>query len=238
MRNFFQAKRIPLNAEIFLVIFFSLGYFIFNAWQWVRFDEGGKGVVEYLNNDVILLAVYEITSVICIAVFLKWQGRSLKAYGFSISIGKITAGFILFTLSYIIYLILFTLLGDIVLSFNQFITSAAVSATGGINFYVDLNILLLFSFSIINPIFEEFILVGYIVTSLKKNHSLTTCILVSSVCRLSFHTYQGSIILLSILPMGIIFVIYYWYKKSITPLIIAHSIIDILSLSIIMAQNN
>ena len=49
--------------------------------------------VDAANNEEIVAAI------------LKWQGRSIKSYGVSISIEKITMGFVLFGATYIVYLI-------------------------------------------------------------------------------------------------------------------------------------
>ena len=54
-------------------------------------------------------------------------------------------------------------------------------------------------------------------------------IALSAVIRLSYHVYQGPIILVSILPMGILFAWLYWRTKRLWPLILAHAVLDFTS---------
>jgi len=236
MKNYFHVRKIPLSIEVVSIVFISLGYFIYTAFQWLILEDSGSVQITYQNSDLHHLILYELISLTIVGAILKWQGRSLKNYGISISVEKVTMGLALFVTTYIVYLVLYTLFGDFVFSLGKLIPGSA-SSRGEISFYVNVSILHLSLFSIINSIFEEFILVGYIVTSIRKKMGLATCLILSVGFRLSFHVYQGPIILLTILPMGIIFTLYFWHKRSIIPLIIGHAIMDFLSFSILMAQS-
>jgi membrane protease YdiL (CAAX protease family) len=103
---------------------------------------------------------------------------------------------------------------------------------------MNISLISLVLYATINPIFEEFILVGYIVTAIREKYGLLISLILSVGFRLSFHIYQGPIILLSSLPMGIIFTIYFWHKRSIVPLIIAHGLMDFLSFLVFMQMSN
>jgi membrane protease YdiL (CAAX protease family) len=74
---------------------------------------------------------------------------------------------------------------------------------------------------IINSIFEEFILIGYLFKRLEKYHPVII-IGLSILIRESYHTYQGWMSLISILPTGLVFGFYYYKYKKLWPVIIAH----------------
>lgn len=217
--------KLPLIWEFSLIISISLGYFIFSAIQWVNVINTGPTVFNYNNSELWHIMLYELCSLTIIVLFLKWQGTFFTNYGFSISITKVTDGFILFCISYFLYLITFRIFGNVVLNLN--FLNADVFETVKYSMKVDL--LPLFLFSIFNPIFEEFILVGYIVNATGGRLGLTGCLILSVGFRLSYHIYQGPLILLSILPMGILFTLYYWHNRNILPLILAHGLMDFLS---------
>jgi membrane protease YdiL (CAAX protease family) len=83
---------------------------------------------------------------------------------------------------------------------------------------------------LINPIFEELIVVGYLIPVLEKMKNLTFAINVSVMIRLLYHLYQGPVGVVSIVPMGLLFAYWYAYKRNLWPLLIAHFIEDLLGL--------
>jgi membrane protease YdiL (CAAX protease family) len=94
-----------------------------------------------------------------------------------------------------------------------------------------MNIFLIIAVSIINPIFEEAIVVGYIIPVLKDRTGVLFAINISVLVRLLYHLYQGPIAAITIIPMGLIFAFVYTKWKNIWPLIIAHSIMDFIAFS-------
>ncbi|KAA3618462.1 MAG: CPBP family intramembrane metalloprotease [Calditrichaeota bacterium] len=215
--------------EFFLILFIALGDFIVSAFKWLTIEGSGNSTVSYGNDDILNLLIYETIVLIIIVLILKWQQWSLKDFGLRFSIDKITAGLVLFISHYLMYLLLFSLFGDFFLDSEG---TAGSSAT--ISFSTSLNILPLTLFSIFNPIFEEFILVGYIVSAMRNRFGIIACVFISMLFRVSFHIYQGPIILLSILPMGIMYAVFFWYKRSILPLVIGHGLMDFLSFFVLM----
>lgn len=224
--NFFRLH--PL-LEFFLILIIALGDFIVSAFKWLSIEGSDRLLITYSNSDILDLLIYESIVLSIIIVILKWQHWSLRDLGLIFSLDKITAGLILFISNYFLYLLLYKMFGDFLLNPENSLSSSAT-----VSFSVSLNILPLTIFSIFNPLFEEFILVGYIISAMRNKFGLPFCVFVSVFFRLSFHIYQGPIILLSILPMGIIFAIYFWQKRSILPLIIGHGLMDFLSFYVLM----
>lgn len=224
---------IPGLLEFIIVITASLGYFIYSALQYTHFSDSDATVISYGDAEIIHMLQYESAVLVFLFLFLKFQGRNLKDLGFSVSIDKITHGLILFIANYIIYLLLFRVFGDFLIT-----SGTEGSSSAAVAYSINLSILPLILFSIINPIFEEFILVGYIASVVGKRFGLIITLITSVFFRLSFHVYQGPLILLSILPMGILFTVYFWHKRSIVPLIIGHGVMDFLSFYVFMLSQN
>jgi membrane protease YdiL (CAAX protease family) len=226
--------RLPVPIEFSLIMLVSLGYLIFSAFAWATIDPNSQAVLNYGNDDILQILFYEFTVLLIVMGILKWQGWSISSIGFSISLRKLTAGLAMFVISYFLYVIVFRLFGDFVLNLKILDNSANENIT----YTVSANLLPLILFSLINPFFEEFILVGYIVTAVRDKMSLFGCLILSVGFRLAFHVYQGPIILLSILPTGIMFTLYYWYKGNLIPSIIAHSLLDFLSFFVFITIEN
>jgi membrane protease YdiL (CAAX protease family) len=94
----------------------------------------------------------------------------------------------------------------------------------------EINLFIIVAISIINPIFEELIVVAYIITALSQRKGALFAVNVSVLIRFLYHLYQGPAAALSIIPLGLIFALVYLKWKNIWPLIIAHGIMDFIGL--------
>jgi membrane protease YdiL (CAAX protease family) len=80
---------------------------------------------------------------------------------------------------------------------------------------------------LVNPFFEELIVVGCVTRALEQ-HGASVTVPASAFFRLAYHLYQGPIAVASILPAGLILGAYYWKKRDLWPLIVAHMFMDLL----------
>jgi membrane protease YdiL (CAAX protease family) len=94
----------------------------------------------------------------------------------------------------------------------------------------DLRVRTVVILSLVNPVFEEVFVCGYLINALKKERSLVFAINVSVAIRLAYHLYQGPMVVLSIVPMGLIFG--YWFARTgrLWPLVTAHALLDFFAL--------
>ena len=83
---------------------------------------------------------------------------------------------------------------------------------------------------LINPVFEEVFVAGYVIAALKDVRGATFAINVSVAIRLLYHLYQGVTGVLAIIPMGLIFGYWFARKGRLWPLIGAHAIMDLVGL--------
>jgi uncharacterized protein len=82
---------------------------------------------------------------------------------------------------------------------------------------------------VINPLFEEGILLGYVMKVLRPQGFGVACG-ISLLLRLSTHLYQGPFAVVSILPVGLIFSAYFWRTNKIWAVVFAHMFLDLLPL--------
>jgi membrane protease YdiL (CAAX protease family) len=81
-----------------------------------------------------------------------------------------------------------------------------------------------------NSVLEEVIVVGYLVTRLRNMElSVVWIIAASAVLRGSYHLYQGFGGFIGNAIMGIVFVAFFLRTKRLMPLIVAHSLLDIVA---------
>jgi membrane protease YdiL (CAAX protease family) len=86
--------------------------------------------------------------------------------------------------------------------------------------------------SLLNPVFEEVFVCGYVISALKERRGTTTAINVSAGIRVFYHFYQGALGILGITPMALIFA--YWFARTgrLWPLIVAHAVSDFVALAV------
>jgi membrane protease YdiL (CAAX protease family) len=81
-----------------------------------------------------------------------------------------------------------------------------------------------------NAVLEEVIVVGYLVTRLRQLHwRLAAVIAASAVLRGSYHLYQGFGAFVGNAVMGVIFGLWYLRTRRVAPLIVAHTLLDVVA---------
>ncbi|MGY4514939.1 membrane protease YdiL (CAAX protease family) [Lysobacter sp. HA18] len=83
--------------------------------------------------------------------------------------------------------------------------------------------------SMVNPLFEELVLCGYVVGVLKPLRGAAFAINVSTALRLSYHLYQGAPAL-QIIPVGLLFAGWYARTGRLWPVVLAHAAFDAMAL--------
>jgi uncharacterized protein len=81
-----------------------------------------------------------------------------------------------------------------------------------------------------NGVLEEIVMIGYLLTRLRARHwPAWRAVLLSALIRGSYHTYQGIGGFVGNLVMGALFGWWFTRTKRVLPLVIAHSVIDVVS---------
>ena len=89
--------------------------------------------------------------------------------------------------------------------------------------------------AVLDPIFEEFLWLGYAIPALGNRFGLRTACVVSVVLRVAAHAYQGRLALLTILPVAVLMTFYFVKSGRLWPIIVAHIIQDAIALSFLKA---
>ena len=218
-------KKLPTSAEFIIVISFCFGYSIlFSIIIFVNNLFGSSSYYyAFTNAQLVSTICYEILFMMLAFAFLKVRDNQIE-WSSNTGLWKLIGKSIfLFLLYYITYILLIIIVNSI---FPQIKSSMYPQ----INMESNLNLILVLSLSIVNPIFEEMVVVGYIIPTLIPRIGILYAINISVLIRFLYHLYQGPIAAISIIPMGIIFAILYIKWKNIWPLIIVHGILDFLAL--------
>jgi membrane protease YdiL (CAAX protease family) len=90
---------------------------------------------------------------------------------------------------------------------------------------------LVIAISIVNPLFEEFFVSGYLITTLKQWKDPWFAINASVTVRLLYHLYQGPSGIVAIIPLGFVFAQWYIRTGRLWPLVVAHALFDFAGLN-------
>ena len=104
------------------------------------------------------------------------------------------------------------------------VASPHVSSSAGISLATAIVV------SLVNPVFEEVFVCGYIIAALRKSSNPWIGVHVSVAIRLLYHLYQGAAALLAAVPFGLIAALWYQRTGKLWPVIVAHAVIDFIGL--------
>ena len=91
-------------------------------------------------------------------------------------------------------------------------------------------VILMLVFIVVNSIFEEALVTGYVVTALAEQGP-ALAITASTLLRFAYHLYQGPVASISVLPLGLMFAAVFWKWRTLWPLVMAHSLINVMAFS-------
>ena len=79
--------------------------------------------------------------------------------------------------------------------------------------------------SIVNALFEEAFLTGYVLRELLA-FGASLAVGVTVLIRALAHVYQGPLGTFSVICIGVVFATYYWRKRQLWPVVFAHFVAD------------
>ena len=220
MREKSVGKIFPIKKklEIPIVIALAFGYPIFKS---IAHFLSPNPNFSFSNPGIIRLLVFEIIITALLFCFLKKQVFSLPKELYAPSFKLSFHGIILTVGYYFVYFILMMLL--------YFLPHSIFDSN--IHYGQSINPILIFLLIIVNPVYEEFFVTAYIFESLKNQLNNNMIVFLSTFIRCCYHLYQGKIIILTILPLGLIYCFYYKKYRRIWPIVLSHGIIDLIAFS-------
>lgn len=210
----FEVKRLFDRAEFVIVITVAFGYFILGSVVWALYSN--HRAVMLTDSQLWFLVVYESVVLVFLAAFLAKRGWRAQSIGLVFHRNDPVTGVGLFITAYAAYFLLYNLLLPVLPDLGRMAPKGS-----------ELEWIPVLLVSIINPVFEEVFVCGYVISYFKlSGQSLTFAVNVSIAIRLAYHLYQGVNGVILIIPLGLLFT--YWVARSgrLWPVIIAHALID------------
>lgn len=208
-------------VEFCLVMAVAFGPFIYAAWHMM--PHGGRAKVNFDDTELLSTALAEAALGLGLAVFLKMRGYTRADFPFHLAPRAWGQGpWLLITTYAIVMLSMATansLLGP------ESFTASMMKVTLSVSFPT-----VLFA-NLVNALYEELFVTGYILRTLEKPHGTETAVVFSVLVRFLYHVYQGPQAIFTVIPIGFIFALYFARTRNLWPLVLAHALIDIVSFS-------
>ncbi|WP_299577163.1 CPBP family intramembrane glutamic endopeptidase [uncultured Sunxiuqinia sp.] len=215
-------RKFSPTIELLIILILGFGLFIYSStisFFAVNSDYTHSWGYKITNFSHSTILIYEVIAFSIILYILKVRAWRLTDFNLSFKFRLIWVALLL--------LVLRNITGGILSKIFEFATVIGDTGTKHVHYGLEANWIVILLFVVINSIYEEFILVGYFFKRLEKYHP-AILIGLSTLIRLSFHTYQGWIGIFYIIPTGLIFGYYYFKYKKLWPLIIAHGLMNLL----------
>lgn len=213
------------RTETILVLVIAFGTAIPRSLYTLRFPaQAFSRSAPPINGPHLLWTLaYEIAVGVVLALFLRIRGWTWKRLGLEPQwrdpLWALALLFVTYTAYYVLSLAVVSVWpGFYQLAVNTHLVAAHIGWP------------ILTAISIVNPVFEEVLLCGYVVAALKDKAGAGVAINVSAGIRLLCHLYQGPVGVMSLVPEGLVFATWFARTGRLWPLILAHALQDLLGL--------
>lgn len=213
-------RRLPPGLEFLIVIFWAFGQFIFAS----ILSIGTARSAAYTNQALASVLIAELLQFAFIAWFLHARGWTLQKVGLKVTARGTGLGLGLAVASYALFIVA-QLVGQHLLPIDM-TTAASIYPKAA----KDLDLQLVLVTSVVNGVYEELFVAGYVITAMTPVRGMWTAINVSTGIRLLYHLYQGPMGILAIVPLGILYGWVYVRTRQLWPLVVAHVVIDVIGL--------
>lgn len=202
-------------AELWLVLWVCGGFFV--ASSILHLVQGAVVVLD--TSHVLMLVGYEALLAVAFIPFLRSRGWTVQ---------RVTAR--LEALDILRAAALFIALYVLVRGARGASSLAGISSnTVGVHMTASLPWLAIALASVVNPVFEEFLYLGYLFNALKQYGPLIAAF--AAVClRVAIHVYQGPGAVAEHVVIAIVLTAYYFRTRRLWPVIMAHGLMDMLAL--------
>jgi uncharacterized protein len=209
------------RTEVLIVVVGAFGYFLVGTAAYLF---GLRQEVAITENHLRFLLIYESVALVVLGSFLGRRGWTFKRIGLTPQLTDIPIGAALAIGSYAAFVALWILAAAVNLR-PAYLHGATALVSG------HFTMLSVAAASIVNPIFEEVFVCGYVITVAKESGRAAMGVNASIAIRLAYHLYQGGIGVIGIIPVGLIFA--WWFSRTgrLLPVIAAHALADFFALA-------
>jgi membrane protease YdiL (CAAX protease family) len=218
-------RRLPAGVEFLVVVTWAFGLPIFSSIMSLGTPDSSATPV-FTNAQLFGTIIFEVVQLGFLSWFLQIRGWTLEKFGLSFSWSGTLIGVALLVATYG----LIAGVQQLAQGVFGYDLQAAIARAPQVD--KELSMQLVFLVSVVNGIFEELFVAGYIITALTPRRGMWMAINVSVVVRLLYHLYQGPIGVLTIVPMGLLYGYLYSRTRQLWPLVVAHVLLDVISLTL------
>ena len=213
-------RRLSTGVEFLIVVSWAFGQFIFAS----ILSIGAPATQTYTNQGLISLLISELLQFAFLIWFLRVRGWTLERIGLRLT-WRTTAGGVMLAIGTLAMFV-----------FVQVLANFGIDMIAAERLYPktapNLDLQVVFITSVVNGTYEEMFVAGYIITVLAGARGVWTAVNVSTGIRLLYHLYQGTIGVLTVVPMGLLYGYVFVRTRQLWPLILAHVILDIVGLAV------
>jgi membrane protease YdiL (CAAX protease family) len=215
VRRFIQS--LSPSVEFAIVVLVAFGYVVVISVlaAFGRYPQAGQ----LTDRHLISLLIYELALLALLLGFLRVRGWTLHRFGIRLGAGETLIGFALAGGAYLAYVVVVYTVYAAWPRAAYAITSPNISSSG-------ISLATVIAVSIVNPVFEEVFVCGYVIAALRKSRSPCVGVHVSVAIRLLYHVYQGAIAAIGVVPFGLIMALWYRRTGRLWPVIVAHGLTD------------
>jgi membrane protease YdiL (CAAX protease family) len=170
------------------------------------------------NRELQWLLVVECLTIVVLGTFLFIRGWNLEKLGLVPSWRDTGIGLLLAVCTYFVDVVVFAIVSLVSPSLETNVDSLVSSS---------LDVSTVVAVALLNPVFEEVFVCGYLITALRRTRSVSFAVNVSVALRLAYHLYQGPFGAITIIPFGLIFACWFARTGRLWPLVIAHGFFDL-----------
>lgn len=208
-----------LRTEVSIVALVAFGYFIVSAVHAVL----TRNTPHISERNLEHLLLYEAVILLALGGFLHLRDWTLTRIGFRPSVVDSLIGVGLVIATYLVAAVLWLTLTAVNLAPRP-LNGAGTLVVG------PLSVVTAIAISVLNPLFEELFVCGYVITLAKEKGHIVLGVNASVAIRLAYHLYQGSAGVVGVVPFGLLCA--WWYARTgrLWPVITAHAVSDLTSL--------
>jgi uncharacterized protein len=205
-------------AEIVIVVMIFAGWFIYASLQAVQ---AGFPSPEFQDTGLLWLVAFELVTFTVAWMFLRVRGWRLAYFNIRPSWSGLLLGALLFGFSLIADAVIWDLFA------KHSAARAIIEDIARMKTATPLVVLLV---SLVNGVYEEFFLTGYLLKALRPA-GISAALGVSALVRVTYHLYQGPLGALTVMAFGLLLTAFYWRYRTLWPVICAHVIADFVALA-------
>jgi membrane protease YdiL (CAAX protease family) len=172
------------------------------------------------------LLVLELLTIPAVATILHLRGWRLKDFPLAIGKAATALGVLAYAAAWLMGWLFSAVLWDVFSSMRPAMETAAAYAPAH-----PPSLVAVYLVSIVNPVFEEAIVCGYVLPALSARFGQTAAINASVVIRASYHLYQGVANLPFHVGYGLLQAYLYIRFRNLWPLIVNHALADFVPLA-------